>query len=181
MDLTSNIVPETSCTSPNGMIDLTVSPSGIYSYSWSNGASTEDLNNLPADTYTVTVTDDAGCTSSASFIVTSNQQIPGTNTNITASTCNLSNGAIDLSITPPGTYTFLWSNGTTTEDLSNILSGTYSVTVTSSANGCSATTTVTVPNINQTLTITGNTTPLTSCTSKDTTPTQHQEDRKSVV
>lgn len=165
MDLTSSIMPETSCTNPNGMIDLTVSPSGVYSYSWSNGASTEDLNNLPADTYTVTVTDDAGCTSSASFIVTLNQQIPGTNTNITASTCDLSNGVIDLSVTPPGTYTFLWSNGNSTEDLSNIASGTYSVTVTSSTNGCSATATVTVPNINLTLTITGNTTPLTSCTS----------------
>jgi len=83
MDLTSSIVPETSCTSPNGMIDLTVSPTGVYSYTWSNGASTEDLNNLPADTYTVTVTDDAGCTSSASFIVTLNQQISCANTNIT--------------------------------------------------------------------------------------------------
>ncbi len=165
MDITGNTIPETSCTNPNGMVDITVSPSGTYSFSWSNGASTQDISNLLSDTFTVTVTDAGGCTSSASFTVTSNLVFPGTNTNITASTCNLSNGAIDLSITPPGTYTFLWSNGTTTEDLSNILSGTYSVTVTSSANGCSATTTVTVPNINQTLTITGNTTPLTSCTS----------------
>lgn len=165
MDLTSSIMPETSCTNPNGMIDLSVSPAGLYSYTWSNGASTEDLSNLPADTYTVTVTDDGGCTSSASFIVTSNQQIPGTNTNITASSCDLSNGAIDLSITPPGTYIFLWSNGITTEDLANISAGAYSVTVTSSSNDCTATATVNVPNINLTITITGNTTPLTSCTS----------------
>jgi gliding motility-associated-like protein len=165
LNLTSSIMPETSCTNPNGMIDLTVSPLGIYSYSWSNGAITEDLNNLPADTYVVTVTDDAGCTSSASFIVTSNQLVPGTNTNITASTCDLSNGAIDLSVTPSGSYTFNWSNGNTTEDLSNILAGTYSVTVTSSTNGCIVIATVPVPNINQTFTITGNITPLTSCSS----------------
>ncbi|MBR9922482.1 MAG: hypothetical protein GYB31_16715 [Bacteroidetes bacterium] len=41
-------------------------------------------------------------------------------------------GAIDLNISGPASpFTFAWSNGETTEDLSNLLPGTYAVTITS--------------------------------------------------
>ena len=53
----------------DGSIDLTVDPSGNYSYSWSNGASTEDLANIPAGVYTVTVSDEFGCPQTASIEV----------------------------------------------------------------------------------------------------------------
>ena len=62
--------------------------------------------------------------------------------------CNeAANGQVDL-VVSGGTepYTFLWSNGATSEDLTDVPAGTYSVTVTD-ANNCTSTTTVTVYNI----------------------------------
>ena len=71
--------------------------------------------------------------------------------NITLSTsatnivCNgTSTGAIDLSVIGgSGSYTYAWSTGATTEDLSSLSVGTYTVTVTDSW-GCTATTSVTI-------------------------------------
>ncbi|MEZ5014210.1 MAG: hypothetical protein R2794_07955 [Chitinophagales bacterium] len=74
--------------------------------------------------------------------ISSNPTINGI---VTASSCPLT-GAID--ITPSGgtgTYAYLWSNGATTQDISNVNPGSYTVTVTS--NTCSANATYTVNDI----------------------------------
>jgi hypothetical protein len=54
-----------------------------------------------------------------------------------------SDGAADLTVSGSAPFSFVWSNGATTEDLNNVASGTYSVTI-SDANGCTNTTSVTV-------------------------------------
>ncbi len=169
IDITGITMPLTSCSNPDGSVNITVTPPGSYSFIWSNGSNTEDINNLPSGSFTVTVTDAGGCSSSSTYIVDSNVVIPGTSATITATSCDLNNGAIDLSVVPSGMYTFLWSGGETTEDLLNILAGSYSITVTSSSNGCTASSSFTVPNSNPPITITGNTTPLTSCTAPNGT------------
>jgi len=47
----------------SGEISLSVAGGNPgYTYAWSTGASTQIIDELPADTYTVTVTDDTGCT-----------------------------------------------------------------------------------------------------------------------
>lgn len=134
----------------NGSANLTIG-GGVpgYSYAWSNGATTEDLSGIPAGTYNVTVTDANGCVITST--VTLNQP-PALSSTVTptvyAGGFNLSgcvnNGGIDLGVNggSPG-YTYLWSNGSTTQDISSLAAGTYSVTITD-VNGCQTTNSVTL-------------------------------------
>ncbi len=151
--------PASSCTVTNGAVDLTPSPPGSYTFSWSNGSGTEDLANIPAGTYAVTVSDANGCTATNSFTVEDTATPPSLSATTTAATCGQNNGSINL--TPSGgtaPYAFAWSNGANTEDLSGVPAGSYTVTVTG-ANGCTATASATVPDNPVSIGITGTTTP----------------------
>jgi uncharacterized protein (TIGR02145 family) len=53
----------------DGWINLTVDGTGSFTYNWSNGATTEDINGLSPDTYTVEVTDENSCSHDTSYIV----------------------------------------------------------------------------------------------------------------
>lgn len=129
----------------NGAIDLTVNGGTPgYTYLWSSSQPTQDISTLTAATYYVTITDSKGCikVDSANVIQPPGLVLSKTTTNVTCGSG--ANGAINLSVsfgTP--SYTYLWSNGATTEDLTGIAAGNYSVTVTD-AGSCSASTTATV-------------------------------------
>lgn len=154
----------TSCTSPNGALNLVVNPPGNYSFIWSTGATTEDLSGLSAGSYIVTVTDQMNCSATGTFIVISTISVPTLAETITPSSCNHANGSIQLNVTPTTGNTFLWSTGFTGEDLVNVQGGTYSITVTSS-NGCTATGNYFVPSNNLNFIVTGLTSDNNSCTS----------------
>lgn len=135
----SAVVTHASCNGlADGAIDLTVEGgTGGYTFVWSNGATTEDLTALKEGTYMVTVTDSAGCTSKKTVAVTSTSKIVLSSTTVPAG-CNQSNGSINLTVsggTEP--YTFVWSNGSASEDISGLPAGVYKVKVTDSI-GCSS-------------------------------------------
>ncbi|MBK9254944.1 MAG: HYR domain-containing protein [Saprospiraceae bacterium] len=74
LTLTANVVNEGCEGVANGLIDLTVTPSGaidpaLYTFIWSNGATTEDINGLATGNYSVTVTHPDACTQVASYFV----------------------------------------------------------------------------------------------------------------
>ena len=124
----------------NGSINVTVSGgSGNYSYNWNSGETTEDISGLEAGTYSVIVTDDTdGCSIVETIIIgnNANYTISGVVNNSTCSTCT--DGSIDVSIVeivPNGPYTYSWNSGETTQDISGLLPGTYTVTITG-ASGC---------------------------------------------
>ena len=129
-----------------GSINLTIT-GGVAPYSivWSNGATTEDVSALVAGTYKVVVTENGGCKDSLTITITEPSAILSSTTTSTNATCfGYSNGAIDLTVsggTSP--YSFVWSNTATSEDLSNLVIGTYDVTVTD-ANGCTTSNSVTI-------------------------------------
>jgi hypothetical protein len=91
---------------------------------------------LTAGTYTVEITDANGCITNGSYDITEPTAID-LNPTPTADLGN-NDGSIDLNITggTPG-YTFEWSNGAITEDITDLSAGIYTVFVTD-VNGCTA-------------------------------------------
>ncbi|MFN0175355.1 MAG: T9SS type A sorting domain-containing protein [Saprospiraceae bacterium] len=118
----------------------TVNPTGgtgVYTFLWNGGATTQSISNLTPGTYTVVVTDENGCTSEQMVEVTSFLCAISSQQTIVDVTCaGAANGSVTVSLTG-GTapFTYAWSNGGTTATISNLEGGTYTVNVLD-ANGC---------------------------------------------
>jgi hypothetical protein len=101
-----------------------------------------------AGTYSVTITDQNGCTDSSSITVTEPVMLMASSVVDSNITCNSQSdgGATVSSIGGTMPYTYSWSNSATTASITGVIAGTYSVTITD-ANGCtdSASTTITEP------------------------------------
>lgn len=121
----------------DGAIDIGVNGGQEpYTFEWSNGATTEDLDNLPAGNYSVTITDAQSC----EFIIANNIITEPDQIDLTDVVVNEvdGNGMGSIDITPSGgtpPYSYSWSNGSTDEDLTDLSAGDYSVTITD-ANNC---------------------------------------------
>ncbi|MFZ4633499.1 MAG: SdrD B-like domain-containing protein, partial [Saprospiraceae bacterium] len=152
ISLTLTLVPESAtCGNSDGAINLTVNGANApFTYDWSNDGpenpdnDPQDLNNIPAGIYFVTVTDNNGCTQEG-FAVVDNAPGPEVTAVVTDVDCNgAATGAINITVTG-GTapFTYDWSNdGSENPDndaknLTGVIAGTYMVTVTD-ANGCEA-------------------------------------------
>ena len=111
-----------------------------YTYVWSSGGSGATESNLPAGTYSVTVTDATGCIMiQTSFNISEPTAINLSMSHTDVNCAGDSTGSVSVAASG-GTsgYTFLWSSGGTTQSETNLTAGAYTVTVTD-ANGCVAT------------------------------------------
>ncbi|OFY77184.1 MAG: hypothetical protein A2275_16500, partial [Bacteroidetes bacterium RIFOXYA12_FULL_35_11] len=124
----------------DGSADLTASGgTGILSFSWSNTASSEDISNLAAGNYIVTVTDANGCTQNENITINEPVVLTATIGNTSETVFGACDGT--ATVTPiggTGIYSYLWDNpapAQTTQAASNLCPGTYTVTVTDQ-NGC---------------------------------------------
>jgi hypothetical protein len=114
---------------------------------WNDSSTALNRVDLPAGTYSVTVTDANNCTTTISAGIGQPDALSALSTAVDAA-CGESNGTITL--TPTGgtlPYSFMWSNGNTTQNLSGIYSGTYTVTITD-ANACILQNTSNISNMN---------------------------------
>jgi hypothetical protein len=149
--VTGEVTNETELGDNDGAINASVSGgTGTYTYSWNNGATTEDISGLAPGNYTLTATDGNGCIGRATFTVAAGTDpcaavtiaVTGVVTNETELGDN--DGAIDASVSGgTGTFTYSWSNSATTEDISGLAPGNYTLIATD-GNGCSGTATFTV-------------------------------------
>lgn len=120
-----------------------------YSYLWSNGQTTSTATGLPAGTYTATVTDANGCSSTSATTITEPPVLSSSITTSSDPVCPPGNGALSLGSATvsagggtPG-YSYLWSNGQTTSTATGLSVGTYTGTVTDGA-GCTSNYSVTI-------------------------------------
>ena len=103
------------------------------SYLWSNGATTQTISINQQGTFTVTVTNQYGCSSQSSTQVSVGGQV--VNNNTTVSLCNGQTTTLNAGY--PGSA-YLWNNGSTSQTITVGNAGNYVVTITD-ANGCSGT------------------------------------------
>ncbi len=111
-----------------------------YTYSWSSGGNNygtnQSISGLPAGLYDVIVTDAHGCTANASYTVTQPDPLSAIATGTNIDCHGNVNGMATVSVnggTP--NYSYSWNTGATTQSISGLQAGTYTVTVTD-AHGC---------------------------------------------
>lgn len=123
----------------------TLTGSGAITYVWDNGV-TDGVSFTPplgTTTYTVTGTDANNCENTDMVDITVGG--PMVTAVITHENAG-SDGAIDITVTGgSGTYTYSWSNGPTTQDINNLIAGTYSVNI--DDGNCTLDTSFTVLNV----------------------------------
>ncbi len=125
----------------NGYIAVNVSGgTAPYTYLWSNGGTTDSIGGIPSANYQLTVTDASLCSATFSYYLGQNSTNWSYYVYINSSDANCNNNGSASVVVNGGTgpFSYLWDNSSTTSTISNLSSGTYSVTVTG-IDGCTRT------------------------------------------
>ncbi len=120
----------------DGMVTVTASAGTLpYSYAWNVTGNFQTIVGVSAGTYTVTVTDGAGCTATASTSIASPDSISITTDSLSDASCQ--GGYIAVSGSGgTGALSLIWNDGNNTAIRTGLNAGNYSVTVVD-AYGCS--------------------------------------------
>lgn len=129
-------VAQVSCNGDsNGSINVTATGgTGNKTFVWNNGATGQSISGLAAGNYSVVATDNAGCSTSASFVVTEPAALE---MNLTAINIACGDAAGSAIISPMGGtpgYSVYWVNGSTAYESGSLDAGFYSVTLTDNNN-----------------------------------------------
>jgi gliding motility-associated-like protein len=144
--LTLTPINETCANACDGSISSTVlNGQAADTYTWSNGASTSTISGLCPGQYTLVLTTANGCTATQTTTVAPGQAIPTlTLTPINETCINACDGSISSTVSNgQASDTYAWSNVATTSTISSLCPGQYTLVLTT-ANGCTATQTITV-------------------------------------
>lgn len=123
----------------DGEIYLSVDERDSVTVSWIDGSNNFIRQGLAPGDYTAKVKNASNCISIKTFTVLNGQTNGDDNSDstfvltatVSNATCNQDNGSIDLEVgNTTSSYAYLWSNGSTTQDIANLVAGLYSVTVT---------------------------------------------------
>ncbi len=139
VDTTSFIIIDDACSQGNGGVTGITVTGGVpnYDFSWNgNTTTTADLSGVGAGSYSLTISDQAGCTfvtGPYDIVATTGPTIDTTNMVITPDACGQSNGSITGIVYGGGTapYTFEWNgNSSPDENLTGTAAGDYTITIT---------------------------------------------------
>lgn len=132
-----NATSPSSCLASDGSI--TTSAQGgtaPYTYLWSDASTASNLNGLAAGVYSLTVTDANGCSGTTSEFLSDPTLVDAFGSDIPTN-CGTNTGSIDITvINGSGLYSYQWTNGATSEDISGLYPGNYGVTITDLFDGC---------------------------------------------
>ncbi len=116
-----------------GSIELMViGGDGNYSFNWSNGNTQQNLTNVLADNYSVTITDGLNCSTELSTTLSEPEVLAVLDTTLPSSCFNTSDGSIALTVsggTVASDYQYIWNNGGSTAQQTALDPGTYQVTI----------------------------------------------------
>ncbi len=138
LEITIQDIKDVSCfNGNNGTIDVNAINGELpYIYQWSNGASTPQITDLTANTYSLTISDANNCSISDVYVINQPDSITIDFQKTDIGCVGIANGTIQLN--PNGgtaPYSYLWDSGETSAFRDNLGIGAYFITV-SDANNC---------------------------------------------
>lgn len=129
-------------------VDLTVPQQRWTQFQWSNGSTERTSKVDKAGAYFVVAKDPVGCENSDTINVSELPRLRLAASLVGPTACTTANGSIRITPSQPGSYTYVWNDNdgsplaTTTNSLTGLPEGNYTVTATDTARGCEADTTV---------------------------------------
>ena len=151
--ISTNIIGPILCNGGLGSVDAVITLGGTppFTYTWTPvGGTNAAATGLSAGSYTVTVNDAGGCSSTASINLTEPAPLSRV-TSVTAAACGGLGGGNANVVVGGGTpgYTYSWlPNGGNGPNATGLSAGTYTINI-ADANGCTTSTTVTINNVPQ--------------------------------